>query len=107
MTEHTTIDYLFILSIYNAPIPLGKLLFHLEPDGEAGRMAYLQARADLKGLQQAGMVELKTQDDTDWVQLTPLGRQTAEALATAMADEMVKGWRQQSAQARPSYARPA
>lgn len=105
--ERTATDYLFTLNLYEEPILISKLLFHLGPSAPAERTAYLQARADLRRLEKMNFVKLSTQKGADYVCLTALGRGLADTLADYMSDEMIKGWQQQVLSLQPSYGQPA
>lgn len=90
--ERTAADYLFTLSLYDEPVLLSKLLFHLEPSGKTERTAYLRAKADLRTLEKKNLVALSARDGAEYVCLTIPGRMAASALAETMAEEMVRGW---------------
>ncbi|MDL2293357.1 hypothetical protein LJC60_01855 [Ruminococcaceae bacterium OttesenSCG-928-D13] len=105
--EHATTDYLFILSLYTEPVSLSQLLFHLEPGGRAERTAWLRAKSDLKALEKKNLVVLSARDGAEFVRLTRLGREAADALATAMADELVQDWQVRSLQFSPPCGQTA
>lgn len=105
--EHTTTDYIFVLSLYNDAIPLSKLLFHLEPGGQAGHNAYLQAKADLRMLEKKKLVVLSKQTGTDYVRLTSLGRKASDTVASALADKMVIEWQYKTLSFQQPQSQPA
>lgn len=105
--ERATTDYLFILSLYDEPIPLGKLLFHLDASEKAEGAEYRRVKADLRTLEAKKLVTLQAENGACYVLLTQLGRNTANAVASTVADKMVADWQYRTPQPYPSYGRPA
>lgn len=91
--EHGYMDYLFVLELYNESIPLERLLFHVEPDGDAPPAARERAERMLEEMAEKGLVGLEYHGAELMIRLTAYGREVSRQVADLLADRMVDDWR--------------